>query len=373
MSLCKVCSDPLPEDRSEIITCITCRAELHDKDIGCSTVTTATWLEMSNYSKAKWRCVECRKNKVPVPSRGGRPAEDDDEVGSQDGNMDVDSNVPEEGYRSNKRRALSPVKTVSPATKSSNLSEDGQELLRQFSEIFNEKFTPIETRLVEVSDDVKQMKDNFMNQAEKIAGLEEKIRVLEDREEKWSKTKEELEKEVSDLKEKVNDVEYRVEQGENYSRKNNVVFRGIPVNDKEDPVDLAVQAAGVIGVNINYNDIVDCHRLPVRDKKKNNVPPFIVKFVNRETKRSVIRGYKRSRPTADKFGGKREDKVFADEHYAPATMRLLQQAKNLRNVGFEFVWCCNGVVCARKDGNSRVITIRDAVQLAGLLDPTKSA
>lgn len=51
---------------------------------------------------------------------------------------------------------------------------------------------------------------------------------------------------------------------ENYLRRENIVFTGIPFSVDKDAIDVAVRATSVVGVTITTQDIVDAHRLPIR-------------------------------------------------------------------------------------------------------------
>ncbi|KAI5697309.1 hypothetical protein M8J75_008394 [Diaphorina citri] len=56
MSVCNSCGGDLPLDGGHVV-CGVCGGGLH---YGCSTVSEASWRSMSNPSKAKWKCGDCR-------------------------------------------------------------------------------------------------------------------------------------------------------------------------------------------------------------------------------------------------------------------------------------------------------------------------
>jgi len=63
---------------------------------------------------------------------------------------------------------------------------------------------------------------------------------------------------------------------EQYYRKQNLEFEGIPVSDNEDVADKVVKIGKLIGVNMNNNDISTVHRLLPKRNSKINDPPTIL-------------------------------------------------------------------------------------------------
>lgn len=111
----------------------------------------------------------------------------------------------------------------------------------------------------------------------------------------------EIHKDHNILRTKVAEVETRVKTLENYSRRNNVVIQGIPFQKEENPLEVAISAGELVGVNLDPRDIDIAHRFKSKNDKL--PPPFIIKLVNRHKKIEIISQARRIKPTGEKMGG----------------------------------------------------------------------
>ena len=91
----------------------------------------------------------------------------------------------------------------------------------------------------------------------------------------------------SDLKEAKEELHSLKESNNNleqYSRRECLEFKGIPVKEGEDTNEVIVKLATKVGVKINVEDISTSHRLPTRQQSKPNHPSIIAKFVRRDVR-----------------------------------------------------------------------------------------
>lgn len=103
---------------------------------------------------------------------------------------------------------------------------------------------------------------------------------------------ENLVKENEVLKDRVKDLEKQVEDLSSYSRRNNVVVYGIPIQTDEKPLDLAVEICNVAEVKIMHREIDTAHRLPSR-ASNGTPPPFIIKLMKCFIKEELIHKIKK--------------------------------------------------------------------------------
>ncbi len=75
----------------------------------------------------------------------------------------------------------------------------------------------------------------------------------------------EIREEVEKVKMQVKEQGYRIEDHEIYSRRNNLVFHGVPINVNENPLQVAMNLGRAIDVQNYQNDIDAAHRLPSRN------------------------------------------------------------------------------------------------------------
>lgn len=85
----------------------------------------------------------------------------------------------------------------------------------------------------------------------------------------------------------VHTLEARVEELEQYSRKNTIEIHGIPVNNGENVVSIVQDVGKVLGVNIDDTMIDACHRLRATSGSS-RAPGIIVKMVRRTDAEAII-------------------------------------------------------------------------------------
>lgn len=187
---------------------------------------------------------------------------------------------------------------------------------------------------------------------ERLAGLQELIKKVD-----------KLEKAQRELEERV---EERATEQDRYSRKNNLIFHGIPVKAKEDALQVVEDMGKALGVQILPDHVDAAHRLPSRNEKL--PPPFIIKFVNRWRKEKVLAAAKVRKPTAACMGGSKELKIFCNEHLAPKKQVLFTEARRMKEK--YFVWCQGGdVLCRKKEDGARIQQIRRLEDIDALVGP----
>ena len=82
---------------------------------------------------------------------------------------------------------------------------------------------------------------------------------------------------------------------EQYTRRDCLEIRGIPVQQGEDTNDIIIKLGSKIGVEVNKNDISVSHRLPLGGKAARSdtvYPTIIVKFVRRDVRERYYRARK---------------------------------------------------------------------------------
>ena len=103
---------------------------------------------------------------------------------------------------------------------------------------------------------------------------------------------------TNDLKKQRNNEELKVDELEQYDRRQNLIFEGVPQFQNENVTEIMLTVASKLDVNLTANDISIAHRLPVKRPRLNsesNVtvtnrrhPGIIVRFISRQ-KRNVFK------------------------------------------------------------------------------------
>lgn len=301
---CKVCSKNLAPS-GEYVTCAQCSGKLHYDD--CSGISQATWKAKSANKKKEWCCKNCR-----TPTQNGS---------SSSHNGDGDRDKDRDNW-----------------------------LLSRIEDIINSKLLSVNSQLEIISNNSKEIIDRIVNLELENAKLWDENRLLSDDNEK--------------LRKRMYNIEFEVEAQAQYSRRNNVVIRGVPLEKEEKPVDLAKKIGSVCGLNLNNSDVDACHRLPSKDK---SAPPFIMKFVSRLKKDEFLKSWKSKKPKQSAFGGDENKKVFAEEHLTAFTADLLKETRKLYNHGYKYIWTKDCSIFIRRNEKSPVAKVNNFSQLDSIL------
>lgn len=162
----------------------------------------------------------------------------------------------------------------------------------------------------------------------------------------------ELIKENEILTKRVNELEFRLQNQEQYSRRNCAVVTGIPEpkDGKENTDDIILKLAKDMGMDLKPCDISRSHRLRSR---RNKAPRDIVfRFVS-YNKRAQFFKSKKSLREKEKYKS-----VYVQEHLTTQRAGVFYEARRLRKEGaIENTWTYDGRICVKiKDSIHQVTT-----------------
>ncbi len=131
----------------------------------------------------------------------------------------------------------------------------------------------------------------------------------------------------------------RLENLEQYSRRNNLLISGIPLKQNEKVKELVKNLVSKMQVPIKDLDIVAAHHLPT----KSSAPPTIVKFTNRDTKTKMIKASRKMKLNGGEFNYSPALPIYCGEQLMQYTQILLTTAQKLRQEGYiKYVWLGRG-------------------------------
>lgn len=166
----------------------------------------------------------------------------------------------------------------------------------------------------------------------------------------------ELKKEMGKFQNKLNDLEQ-------YGRRNNVEVHGIDEKEGEDVTKLIIE----LGANLNFKaeelkgQIEAAHRL--KPKKVDNKPrtrpaPIIVRFLSRVTQENWMAKHKTGLASFNIIEGGSQTDIYISENLTAENRHLAYLARKAgRELRFKYVWTKYGTVFMRKDEKSRVLKI----------------
>ena len=137
-----------------------------------------------------------------------------------------------------------------------------------------------------------------------------------------------------------------------YSRKQNLIIRGVPIQPNEDPKDstnVAVMVISKLGINVSARDIEVSHRMAA--PKDSPFPkPIIARFFDRKLTAHCTNRSREVKPSLLSLGlgGTNKDKVIISEQLTTYTRGLLSEVKKLIDQKeILHAWCREGAVYVR--------------------------
>ncbi|XP_022201389.2 uncharacterized protein LOC111058195 [Nilaparvata lugens] len=178
-----------------------------------------------------------------------------------------------------------------------------------------------------------------------------------------------LQKENELLKNKFAELDARVEDQEQYSRRNTIEVFGILESQGENAENLVLDVCKELGVKITAEAISVAHRLKKFGNQRS--AGIIVKFVRRKDADELLRRRKEKRNLTAQDVGFPGDKspIFIYQSLAPGRHRLFTAARRIRaQENLRYVWIDrSGVIKMRATENSRVISIRTQQDLTAFV------
>lgn len=174
-------------------------------------------------------------------------------------------------------------------------------------EEFFSKFNDMVTRVQNINEqisDLQEVKKIVAVSKNQLEDLTKAVSTLKKENTVTNSKIESLESENESLKAKLNDLEQ-------YSRKSNVLIKGVPTCKNENLVEVVLNLANSLGIELSHNDISAIHPLPSR---RGRHPHIIMKLINLRKKEEFIRKSKGLKINTSEMGFKVKEPIRVDEH-----------------------------------------------------------
>lgn len=191
---------------------------------------------------------------------------------------------------------------------------------------------------------MEQMKENIQSLATENAQLKKEEQLLKTRIGA-------LEKEIIHIKAHL--------PGKPNDRNKNVVIVGLK-GDKNTEVDV-FKTFSALDVNVSRDD-VEIKVMP----SKNSLKPVVITFVDEKLRSTVLKQRKSIQLDTEKcqIGAETKRKIYVNPDLSKHTRELLLKAKELKSIGFKYVWCKEDeTVLVRKGDRDPVIRIITSAQV----------
>lgn len=197
--------------------------------------------------------------------------------------------------------------------------------------LLNEKYADVVERL-----------DNLSSLCNKMSVLEERV--------------ESLMIENTEKTQTILNLQTRLAKIEQYSRRDAIEIRDVPVTDNESSEAITLEIAKKLQIDVGPSDISVAHRLPAR---RGQVPAIIVKFCSRKKRDAFLEKKRMIILKSDLVKGNHGGRIYIGDSLSPYYKNLMWKAKQIANDNdFKFVWWRNEI-CVRKKEGSSVIKIRN--------------
>ena len=169
-----------------------------------------------------------------------------------------------------------------------------------------------------------------------------------------------LMKEVETLKKHIVEHEKMHDALDQYQRRENLEFHGIPVTLNENTNHIIKTMVKKLNVDLKEDDISTSHRLP---SANNRTPGIIVKFTNRDL-RNLIYQKRRNLIGVNDFKIPGMTNLFINENLTPMRRKLFSLVfKKKIELKYKFLWTQNGDIYVRKNTTCEKLKISTEADL----------
>ena len=249
-----------------------------------------------------------------------------------------------------------------------NLKSEFRNLLKHELNTYLVKF---EEKLDKIMTDLKHQKEEILevqtsqtfinNELEEI---KKKVKSLEEDKKNNSQMHEKLNEKTNYVQNKIEETGQWLDDLDQYGRRENLEFHGIPKLDKENTNIIIKDLLKLININVNDNQISTSHRLP--STKNDRSPTILVRFINRDIRNTIY--FQRSKFAKIKdFGIPGMNNLFINENLTSKKKNLF--IKTLRckyEKKYKYIWTFNGDIYVRKDDSmprEKISTLADVLKM----------
>lgn len=227
------------------------------------------------------------------------------------------------------------------------------------SSVFNSPPKPNGDDISELKNILKELQSEVRDIKRSMDFINEKYEEEKKRNKIMSEMFEEISRDNQTLKEKVQKLE-SVMNIQNASKiRQNICISGLPINGEQATSTDVVKLCTSLDVPVTANDVEDLRQFKTQKGIK-----IIVTLKDLDLKRRILAARsKKGKLTPTRCGlGTSDAAIFINEELTKETYNLFKKAKNLKELGYKYVWHRNGKVLVRKnDGDNPVFISSESV------------
>lgn len=172
----------------------------------------------------------------------------------------------------------------------------------------------------------------------------------------------EVEAENKLLRDENKDLKFKLDDQEQYSRRNCLEIHGLPEIDGENPVAEVIKIGRAVGMDIKPEMIDNCHRLGRKTRTSPATRGIIVKFMRNFDKMNFLKCRKIKRNLTTNDLGLQitvSRSIFINENLTQHRRALLSAARKLRtSCDLKYVWTRNGNIYVRENETTEIVNVK---------------
>lgn len=224
---------------------------------------------------------------------------------------------------------------------------DSNDILTTLRKMFDDFKSDINAQMDEMKKSIEFISEKFDSFKIELSEMKEEIR-------KQKCENGNLKKEIEKLSLRINDLEQ-------YSRRDNLIVHGVPERKSDSVYDIIDRISTLINARDCMRDISVAHRLPTKEGKRK---PIVIKFCKRISRDTWLSKFKEEAKRDEEGPGISSSKlslecppsrITAGEHLTAATMDLLNKTRDTaKELNYKFVWIKDGKILVRKNEQSNI-------------------
>ena len=205
-------------------------------------------------------------------------------------------------------------------------SLNGEELAKSVKQLVDEA---IEVWKTNYDQEVDTLKPELQNSQEFICSQYD---VLKEKYDKLVLTNKNQEAEICKIKSESSDMKKqsikdmdKLDEVEQYGRRQNLEIVGVPIQENEDTNALVIEVAKLLEVEVLPDQISTSHRLPINPNSKiSKTSPIIVRFVNRDIRNKLYANRKLTRSAnLNKFSEAGTEKIYLNKNLTEIRKKII--------------------------------------------------
>ena len=210
--------------------------------------------------------------------------------------------------------------------------------------------------------ELEQLRTSQQFNSDKFDDLSKEIKKMATTNKKNELTATKLSKELTDLEKVKKEEFFKIDQLEQYGRRLNLEFDGVPNQKNENVTDIVIEISKKLDVEVRRSDISIAHRLPPKKFKANDSaswpPTIIAQFTNKRMRNEIFAKRKKAKEMTD-FPVDEMTNLYINENLTQFRKRLFWSTKQTAKAKkFKFFWTTNGQIWIKKNESEDAIPIR---------------